>query len=358
VLVNLILVITVRRVMLEAGRVKMRPHFDFTITMALLSASIGYGVYRINQKEDAYLLSVAAIQANIPQDRKWDPAFDRHILDTYLRLTGNALAFKPDLLIWPEASTPRPALNNEDITNDVLGVIDKSHTNFLFGTVRYEPPFAFNSAILLTDARRKDQTYEPRMQIYDKMHLVPFGEYVPFRHTFPLFAWIVGDQVPDDFDAGTDPVVMTLSRKPYRIGTLICFEDTIGDLTRRFARRGAELLITITNDGWFHHSAASRQHLANAVLRCAETKLPLVRAANTGVTCFIDRFGHVDRKLEVDGNTFVEGCLYGTVAIRLQPPKTFYTQYGDLFGMLCLFGALLSIRTHLVTVRRPGLSEN
>jgi apolipoprotein N-acyltransferase len=177
------------------------------------------------------------------------------------------------------------------------------------------------------------------------------------RHSFPLFAWIVGDEVPDDFDFGAEPVVMTLSKKLFRIAPLICFEDTVGDLTRRFAQRGAELLVTLTNDGWFRHSAESRQHLANAVFRCAETKLPLVRAANTGMTCFIDRFGHVTDLLDVEGNTFVEGMLYGTVPIRLQPPRTFYTNYGDLFAIVCFFGALLSIRIHVLTARRPGLSE-
>lgn len=359
-LVNLIVVLTVRRFLYEAGRVKMRPHFDFTITMAMVVLSFGYGLHRLQpsrdvdpatgRREESWLLSIAAIQANIPQENKWDPAFERHILDTYLRLTNQAIALKPDLLIWPEAATPRALFDNEDIKAEVVGILGKLKTNFLLGSVRFFGPDAFNSAVLL-DAKGQ-------VQLYDKMHLVPFGEYVPLRHSFPLFAWLVGAQVPSDFAAGTEPIVMTLAGKPYRLGPLICFEDTVGDLTRRFAKAGAELLVTITNDGWFRHSAASRQHLANAVFRCAETKLPLVRVANTGVTCFIDRYGHLARTLEDHGDTFVEGCLYGTVPIRLQPPQTFYTRYGDLFAMLCFFGALLSIRTHLFTTRRPGLSEN
>jgi apolipoprotein N-acyltransferase len=361
VLVNLIVVISIRRIMLEAGRVKLRPHFDFTITVALVCGAFIYGILRVNQplpidpatkkREEAWLLSIAAVQANIPQDHKWDPAFEDLILKTYLRLTDNAIAFKPDLLIWPEASTPRPMLDNEDLRNEVIKILGKLKTNFLLGTIRYVPPdFAYNSAILL-NARGE-------MQIYDKQHLVPFGEYVPLRHSFPLFAWIVGDEVSGDFNFGAEPTVMQLSGKPFRIAPLICFEDTVGDLTRRFAQRGAELMITLTNDGWFRHSAESRQHLANAVLRSAETKLPLVRCANTGVTCFIDRFGHVTRTLDTNGNTFIEGLLYGTVPIRLEPPKTFYTNYGDLFAIVCFFGALLSIRIHLLTSRRPGLSEN
>jgi apolipoprotein N-acyltransferase len=367
VLVNVILVMTVRRFMYEArGGVKLRPHFDFTVTMSLVVGTFGYGVWRMTEtkaeslivgkdhkvatQRGDWLLSVAAVQANIPQDVKWDPAFEKHILDTYLRLTDRALLLKPDLLIWPEAATPRPLLENKDIKDDVLKILGQLRTNFLLGSIRFMPPAAFNSAMLLDE--------QGGLQLYDKQHLVPFGEYVPFRNTFPLFAWIVGNEVPSDFDAGTESVVMTLSKKPFHIGPLICFEDTLGDLARKFARAGAELLVTITNDGWFRKSAGSRQHLANAVLRCAETKLPLVRAANTGVTCFVNRFGGITNMLASDGNTFIEGVLYGEVPIRLQPPKTFYTQYGNLFALLCFFGALLSIRTHLLTIRRPGLSEN
>lgn len=365
-LVNLILVMTVRRLVYEAGRVRMRPHFDFTITMALVVASFGFGIWRMHQApaeskvigrdrkistaQGDWLLSIAAVQANIPQDVKWDPAFEQHILDTYLRLSDTAIASRPDLLIWPEAATPRALLDNEDIKADVVGILGKLRTNFLLGSVRFFGPDAFNSAILL-DAKG-------RIQLYDKQHLVPFGEYVPMRHSFPVFAWLVGSQVPSDFTAGSEPVVMQLAGKPFRIGPLICFEDTVGELARKFARAGAELLVTLTNDGWFGHSAGSEQHLANAVLRSAETKLPLVRAANTGVTCFIDRFGRVTHRLDVKGNTFVEGVLYGTVPIRLEPPKTFYTRYGDLFALVCLFGALFSIRIHILTLSRPGLSEN
>ncbi|MDD5201291.1 MAG: apolipoprotein N-acyltransferase [Terrimicrobiaceae bacterium] len=351
VLVNLTLVLTVKRLLLEAGRVKLRPHFDFTLTMGLVAVAFGYGVYRVNlPRANVAPLRVAAVQANIPQDAKWNPAFERHIIETYRRLSENAAAFRPDLIIWPEAATPRPLLDDEEMLREATNVLAKTQGDFLLGTIRYFLGGAFNAAVLL------DQ--KGGAQVYHKIHLVPFGEYVPLRHTFPLFAWIVGNEVPDDFDAGTEPVVMTLHKMPFRIAPLICFEDTLGDLARRFAQDGAELLVTLTNDGWFRRSAESRQHLANAVFRCAETKLPLVRVANTGVTCFIDGHGDVRQTLDADGSTFVEGILLGEVPIAVRPPKTFYTRYGDLFAMLCCIGALLAVRTHLLTARRPGLSGN
>jgi len=350
VLMNLTLVLTVRRISFEAGRVKLRPHFDFTLTMALVAATFCYGVYRVNRfhPKDVVPLRVAAVQANIPQYAKWDPAFEQHIVKTYHRLSENAAAYRPDLVIWPEAATPRPLLDDEEMMHEATTVVVNAHADFLSGTIRYFLGSAFNAAVLL------DQ--KGGLQVYHKIHLVPFGEYVPFRHTFPLFAWIVGNEVPDDFNAGTEPVVMQLRKKPFRIAPLICFEDTLGDLTRKFAQGGAELLITLTNDGWFRESVGSRQHLANAVFRCAETKLPLVRVANTGVTCIIDAFGHVTRELTVNGSTFVQGVLLGEIPIAINPPKTFYTRYGDLFAMLCCLSSILAVRTHLLTARRRGLS--
>ena len=350
-LVNLILVMTVKRLTLEVGRVRLRPHFDFTITMALVGLTLSYGVYRVSRhdKGTQVPLSIAAVQANIPQDQKWDAAFEKRILDTYSRLSTNAAALRPDLLIWPEAALPRPFLDggetDKDMEREVVGALGQlKGGDFLFGSVRYFLGNAFNSAVLL-DVRGG-------LQVYDKIHLVPFGEYVPLRHSFPLFAWIVGSEVPSDFDAGTEPVVMTLRKKPFRVAPLICFEDTVGELSRQFAQRGAELLITITNDGWFRRSAGSRQHLANAVFRCAETKLPLVRAANTGVTCVVDPFGHVSQILEnAKGSTFTEGVLFAKVPITIQPPKTFYTRYGDIFALACLVAAVLSLRSVIFTPR-------
>lgn len=130
---------------------------------------------------------------------------------------------------------------------------------------------------------------------------------------------------------------MELSVKPMKIGSLICFEDTLGDLTRRFAALGAQLLITITNDGWFEHSVATRQHLANAQLRTVETGLPLMRVADTGITCMVDRFGRLcDTLRDPDGSTFLAGILQVAVPVPVNPEPTFYTLHGELFAHACL----------------------
>jgi apolipoprotein N-acyltransferase len=139
---------------------------------------------------------------------------------------------------------------------------------------------------------------------------------------------------------------------------LICFEDTIGELTRQFVLRGADFLANVTNDGWFLRSAGSRQHLANAVFRCVETRRPMVRAANTGVTCFVNEFGRVTQMLRDDqGSIFEEGTLIGDVNIPIEPARTFYIQHGELFAKICAVGTILVLLVKMVAALRMGLGR-
>ena len=165
---------------------------------------------------------------------------------------------------------------------------------------------------------------------------MPFGEYVPGRNTVPFIARIVGDQVPADFTRGKEPVVFRLTNDEVKVAPLICFEDTLGELTRQFVLRGANLLANVTNDGWFLRSAGSRQHLENAIFRCIETRRPMVRAANTGVTCFVNRFGRVTQVLlDAKGSQFTEGVLTGNVDVPTDGGLTFYVRHGELFAQVC-----------------------
>ncbi|MEP6821664.1 MAG: apolipoprotein N-acyltransferase, partial [Chthoniobacterales bacterium] len=190
-----------------------------------------------------------------------------------------------------------------------------------------------------------------------KMHLVPFGEYVPGRHTLPGIGAIVGDQVPSDFSFGKEHTVFQLTRKDVRAAPLICFEDTIGELTRQFVLRGANLLVNVTNDGWFQRSAGSQQHLANAIFRCVETRLPMVRAANTGVTCFVNEFGRVTQVLlDETGSQFTEGILTGEVRVPINYQPTFYVAHGELFERGCCLVAVLTLLA--LAVRRLRRDRN
>ena len=143
--------------------------------------------------------------------------------------------------------------------------------------------------------------------------------------------------------------MFTLTNSDVQVAPLICFEDTIGELVRRFvlpaeSNPGANLLVDITNDAWFLHSAGSHQHLANAIFRCVETRRPMVRAANTGVTCFINAFGRVTQVLRDEtGSTFGEGVLTGEIKVPTEHELTFYTRHGELFAKFCALVTVTAI---------------
>jgi apolipoprotein N-acyltransferase len=291
----------------------------------------GWHVARVPRP--SHPIRVAAIQADIPRSEKFDRQFSERIFNQFRRLSELALKTtpRPDLLVWPESSMPGPVLEDEETYQFVTRFSAEAKIDILLGTIDEPQGYDYNAALLVADSGRD-------IQLYHKLHLVPFGEYVPGRHTLPLLARIIGDQVPGDFDVGTDYTVFQLTTPDVRVAPLICFEDTIGELTRHFVLPmngdpGANLLVNVTNDGWFLRSAGSRQHLAHAIFRCIETRRPMVRAANTGVTCFVNELGRVSQVLKDDrGSTFGEGILCDEVRVPSGNQLTFYVRHGDLAG--------------------------
>jgi apolipoprotein N-acyltransferase len=333
---NVIAVTTVCRLIVEAHTRSVRPHFDLTLTLAAIVGVLTFGLRAAQVSQPTKPLRVAAVQSNVPQNQKFDSQFTSKIFDQFRHLSEIALRSNPppDLLIWPESSMPGPVLTDRESYQFVMGLASSAESDILLGTIDEENGDAYNAALLVSDGGEQ-------VQVYRKLHLVPFGEYVPGRHRVPLLARIVGDQVPGDFKAGKDYTVFELTNSDVKVAPLICFEDTIGELTRRFVlpsetNPGANLLVDITNDGWFLHSAGSHQHLANAIFRCVETRRPMVRAANTGVTCVVNEFGRVTQKLQDDaGSTFTEGVLTGEVKVPTEHELTFYVRHGELFAKLC-----------------------
>jgi apolipoprotein N-acyltransferase len=276
----------------------------------------------------------------VPQLQKFDPQFTAGIFDKFARLSEIALrsSAPPELIIWPESAMPDPVHDAQTPSYQfVMEFSAAANSDLLLGSLDTEDRHDYNAALLVSASERK-------MQIYRKLHLVPFGEYIPLRRSFPLFAAIASRWVPGDFDVGRDYTVFRLTTPNVEVAPLICFEDTIGELTRRFVLRGANLLVNITNDAWFLQSAASRQHVANAVFRCVENRRPMARAANTGVTCFINEFGRVTQILrDENGGTFGEGVLTGEISVPQDRQLTFYTQHGELFAKLCAVVTALTI---------------
>ncbi len=170
---------------------------------------------------------------------------------------------------------------------------------------------------------------------YDKLHLVPFGEFIPLRRQFPFLSRIVPIE---DISPGSDPAVFVVKdeRGDHRFSVLICFEDTVDDVARALVNAGAEVLVNITNDAWFQDTKAPWLHLQAAVFQAVGYKRPLVRSANTGVSAFVSSDGRINKIFTAyDGRqTFVPG--FDIFEFRPQNEKTFLAMYGEVFAYLCI----------------------
>lgn len=301
------------------------------------------------------------VQAGIPQADKWRPELrDRHLaLNLRLSLTPDAAGQPPAFshLIWPETATPFFLAEDVARREAIAGALPPN-TKLITGTPRRtrqtgelssQSPMLFNSILSLAP----DGAVRT---LYDKAHLVPFGEYLPFR---PLLARLGVDKLAHgavDFSPGPGGTVATLpGLPPFR--PLICYEIvfpgeiSVANMTGA-AGSGpeAEWLLNVTNDAWFGNGFGPRQHLDIARIRAVETGLPVVRAANTGISAVIDPFGRVVVKLALN----TSGVIDGGLPIAL--PKTLYGRHGDwVFLILCLcIGGLLLFRYFRVTKSPHG----
>ncbi len=344
------------RICSELRHGKFSAHLDFPVAVCLLCCAFFYGTVKLSAPPGKRIdVRVLLVQGGISQEEKWDTEHAKAIYEKYremtLRYTGIA---DFDLVIWPESSLPF-SLNdpyNKAFLDHLLSNNDFELALGINENVIGEG--IFNSIAVLRGGSNDPKTYR-------KIHLVPFGEFVPFRKTFPFLEKIASSEIGADFTPGkqTEPIQME-KPQPYSIIPLVCFEDTFGNLARQFVRDSPQLIVNVTNDGWFGHSAASSQHLANALFRCIELRRPMARAANTGRTCLIDSYGSLydrwgddngGKRQVVDpvtGNTFIEASLPEMVSIPYHPPRTIYAKLGDSFsiilGSLSLLVAISRIR--------------
>ncbi len=368
VFANVVAVSTVMRFRLELSSGRLRPHADFAAAMVLVILVFFYGVHsmRLHPVDDPVTLRAVLVQGNVSIDDRYDPGKKGEIKALYRDLTSLYADQGHDLIVWPETTVPDSFYERRtlDYLKEILAMGDFS---LLIGNEQAYPAIdgelrVFNSMVLLREEVRNYQDYQ-------KMHLVPFGEYVPLRQNLPLMNWILGRLIPEDFDRGTDPIRLQLRDPDLEIIPSICFEDTVGRLMRRFVQeepRGAQVIFNLTNDAWFEQSEANWQHLVNAKFRAVELKRPMVRCANTGVTGVIDRFGSLDdpessapgeRRILVDdvtGSPFITGCLPVRLTIDSQPSTTFYARFGDVFSKAML-GIVLIWLGLKVVARKMGL---
>src|SRR2546427_6074103 len=257
---------------------------------------------------------VRLVQTNISLDQPWTQPDSDQLLDELGKLStgGNT---RPKLVVWPE--TPAPFYLNADagFRARMQAIARRLEAYFLVGYVDAVGEGPSNSAGLL--APKGDQVSR-----YDKMHLVPFGEYVPFKRLL-FFAESLTRQV-GDFMPGTEYTLSLLDQ--HRIATAICYESIFPDLVRQFVKRGSELIVVITNDGWFGESSAPFQHLRMGVVRSVENRRYMVRVANTGISAIIDPYGRIVGRTPIGVRMVLDG------AVRYRSDRTFYTEYGDVFA--------------------------
>jgi apolipoprotein N-acyltransferase len=307
-----------------------------TIYAIILVSAIFYGTVKLQETDNGQKIKISVVQGNIEQDKKWDKRFQREVIDKYKELTIKASESSPDIIVWPETALPFIFDYDKSPTEEVVTFQKGLAAHLLFGSVvvkEIEPGNSMmaNSAVLLSPEGSI-------ISIYDKMHLVPYGEYVPLRKFFPFIEKLtVGI---GDFYSGKEPVVM---ETPFaKIGNLICYEIIFPGLARQLTDRGANILVTITNDAWFGHTSAPYQHFSMAVFRAIENRVPVARAANTGISGFIDSHGRIIKKSDI----FVESAM--TESISLGDEKSFYTRNGDLFAYFCIFSSVVLITRRLL----------
>jgi len=301
------------------------------VTMGLLALAAFYGrgeIDRFDERTHGKEFTVAIAQPNVDLALKWKREFTDSTFLLIERLTREAAVSNPGIVVFPETCAPvylrydqkyRPRMEN--LARDLgVGVF----IGFLDG--RYDGPErslrVYNSAGLITPGGA--------FLGYDKMHLLPFGEAIPFAWKFPSLAKMDFGQA--NFTPG--PEVEPIESQVGRLAPLVCFESIFPGLSRRFVRDGADVLINVTNDGWFGSTPGPFQHNDMAIFRAVENRRFLVRSANTGISMFVDPAGRVKRALGL----YEEGILIHQ--IHHVDGTTFYTRHGDA---PVLIGAVVSL---------------
>jgi len=297
--------------------------------MLLMMAVLIYGVVRMAQPHKTGIVKVGVIQGNIDLPTHWDESAWMSIIHKHLAMSNHAAVDNPDLIVWPETAFPGFLWEDALLLTELKKFIEDKNIPVLFGTVIEKDNLYYNSSVLLSKNSTPDD-------VYSKIHLVPYGEYIPFRKYMPFLSYVIPI---DDFSPGQEFKI--IESNGARFASLICFEDTVPGLTRRFVDNGAQLLITLSNDAWFRDTSEPWMHLEAAIFRSVENRRTLVRASNVGVSGFIDQMGRImSIATNPDGkSTYVEAVAVQEVS--LNDKITFYTRFGDVFVYSCI--ALLGL---------------
>lgn len=334
ILVNLLFFETWRAMVTKDDRARQALLRAQVSVVVILSLVLIYGAWMTGQKKHYRTVNVGVVQPNIPLEINWDQTRKPWIVAHTLQLTRQLEGKKLDLIVWPETSLPGVISDDDNalLVEDIRQTARRWQVPILIGCEAQERGHYYNSAFLIG----ADGQIQGR---YDKIHLVPFGEYLPLR---PILGWINIFVPLDDFTSGQAYKIFSVTGDHKLFGVFICFEDTLGYLRRHFTTAGAEFFVNMTNDAWFKDTKAPFLHLQAAVLGCVENRRSLVRAANTGVSALVDPYGRIVQVVADDHGkkAFVEATRWGT--LPLNQGKTFYTKYGDVFTILCFLCILVA----------------
>ena len=300
------------------------------IAGCVLLCVYGYGIFRLHpdvRSSDRSVrhVKVSVIQGDIPQELKWDQYARDYIVQQYAALSQQAARDVPDLVVWPEAAVPAILDEKSAYWSGLKEFVGFRRVSLLTGAVTSRNAVYYNSAVLLQPGS------DPAL--YDKIHLVPFGEYIPLRTVFGFLETIVPI---GEVQRGSDYRVFKLGTPGQTalpaFSSLICFEDVFPELSRRFVNAGARFLVTVTNDAWYRQTSAPYQHFQSSVFRAVENRVWMVRSANTGVSGFIRPDGTIEGLVcDAAGRTiFVPGYLTREIGLS-SGAVTVYTKFGDWF---------------------------
>ena len=321
------------------------PHASRLIPIAIVIACLVYGAQVLSKPVDSppapslaggerESIKIALAPGNIPQIEKWDSAYLPQIFERYMNLIRAADAEEPDLIVLPETALHGKIFISKGniYIKQLKQILEEQQIHLLAGTHTILDGKMYNSVSLLSPTGEK-------LGSYSKIHLVPFGEYVPITRHLPNFI-----QLPSGFESGKSinifPIPHTENRQ---MGVVICFESVFPNLFRKFVKKGASVMGILTNDAWFDGTAAPEQHLAMAPLRAVENRIAIFRCANGGISCIIDAFGRTITTPILASDT--ENFLIERVPLS-NHAGTIYTRHGDWFPILCFIVSVLLILYH------------
>jgi apolipoprotein N-acyltransferase len=335
---------------------------DLLLPVLVVALLFAQGLHRIlHATPPSRQLKAALIQPSIPQTMIWDEREAMTRFHQVLDWSEKALAEqpRPELLVWPEAAVPNifrwdtNLYDGKTMFDWITGFARDHQVWIIMGADDAEPRPGvstnyFNSSFLINPAGDV-------LEKYRKRRLVIFGEYVPFSRWLPFLSAMVQSQ--GEFTPGDRPVAFRLAALNVTTSVLICFEDVFPHLAREYVERDTDFLLNLTNNGWFGESAAQWQHAASAVFRAVENNIPLVRCANNGLTCWVDRRGQM-HDVYFPGSKDIYKAGYKIIDIPVggegRYVPTFYRRYGDAFGWVCVAATGLVLIVRIVRARKSA----